>query len=76
MLLAELGAEVIKIERPPLGDPARNWPGFGPSIYLTLNRNKKSLALDLTTKLGKGVFRSLVRRSDILVENMAPGVAD
>jgi crotonobetainyl-CoA:carnitine CoA-transferase CaiB-like acyl-CoA transferase len=76
MLLADLGAEVIKVERPPAGDGARNWPYFGPSVFLALNRNKKSLALNLNKKNGKDAFDRLVRRSDILVENLAPGVAE
>jgi crotonobetainyl-CoA:carnitine CoA-transferase CaiB-like acyl-CoA transferase len=76
MLLADLGAEVIKIERPPSGDSARNWPFFGQSIFLSLNRNKKSIALNLTKESGQEVFRKLVRKADVLVENLAPGVAD
>src|SRR5579862_258052 len=76
MLLADLGAEVIKIERPPEGDGARNWPNFGPSIFLALNRNKKSLALNLTKKSGKEAFQRLVRRADIVVENLSPGVVE
>ena len=75
LLLADLGAEVIKIERPPQGDSARNWPSFGPSVFLALNRNKKSLALNLTKESGKEVFQKLVKKSDIVIENMAPGVA-
>jgi formyl-CoA transferase/CoA:oxalate CoA-transferase len=76
MLLADLGAEVIKIERPPKGDTARDWPYFGPSVFLALNRNKKSLALDLTTESGRDVLERLVRKADIIVENFAPGVAE
>lgn len=75
MLLADLGALVIKIERPEGGDGARNWPTFGPSIFLALNRNKKSLALDLTRESGKKVFQKLLKRADVVVENLAPGVA-
>ncbi len=76
MLLADLGAEVIKIERPPNGDTARDWTYFGPSIFLALNRNKKSVALNLATKPGKEVLRRLIKKADIVVENMAPGVAE
>jgi crotonobetainyl-CoA:carnitine CoA-transferase CaiB-like acyl-CoA transferase len=76
MLLADLGAEVIKIERPPLGDPARNWTYFGPSVFLALNRNKKSIALDLTKPSGREAFRRLIKRADIFLENLAPGVAE
>ncbi len=76
MLLADLGAEVIKVERPPAGDSARNWPYFGHSIFLALNRNKKSVAINLTKPSGQEVFEKLVKRSDIFVENLAPGVVD
>ena len=76
MLLADLGAEVIKIERPPTGDTARDWPHFGPSIFLSLNRNKKSIALNLSTERGKEALKRLVKKADIVVENLAPGVAE
>ncbi len=76
MVLADLGAEVIKIERPPFGDTARNWPYFGPSVFLALNRNKKSIALDLGKLSGRDAFRRLVRKADVFLENLAPGVAD
>ncbi|MCL5068595.1 MAG: CoA transferase [Thaumarchaeota archaeon] len=75
MLLADLGAEVIKIERPPTGDTARNWAYFGPSIFLALNRNKKSIALNLSTPSGREAFEKLVKRADVFIENLAPGVA-
>ena len=75
MILADLGAEVIKIERPPLGDSARNWTSFGPSVFLSLNRNKKSVALNLTKRSGQEAFGRLIRRADVFLENMAPGVA-
>jgi crotonobetainyl-CoA:carnitine CoA-transferase CaiB-like acyl-CoA transferase len=76
MLLADLGAEVIKIERPPHGDTARDWPSFGPSVFLALNRNKKSLALNLSKEPGRKAFQRLVRKADIVVENMAPGIVE
>lgn len=75
MLLADLGAEVIKIERPPTGDTARNWAYFGPSIFLALNRNKKSIALNLSTPSGREAFEKLVKRADVFIENVTPGVA-
>jgi crotonobetainyl-CoA:carnitine CoA-transferase CaiB-like acyl-CoA transferase len=74
LLLADLGAEVIKIERPPLGDTARNWPYFGSSVFLALNRNKKSLTLDLAKESGREIFARLIRHTDVFLENMAPGV--
>ena len=76
MLLADLGAQVIKVERPPKGDLARDWTYFGPSVFLALNRNKKSVALNLSTKSGREVLKRLVKKSDILVENLAPGSAE
>jgi len=74
MLLADLGAQVIKIEPPGEGDPFRGW---GKSEYSatfgSLNRNKKSVALDLKTEEGRETFRRLAERADVLVENFRPG---
>lgn len=79
-LLADLGAEVIKIERPPLGDVTRSWgPPFwgGHSVmFLSLNRSKRSVALDLKDRRAAGVFRRLVERADVLVENYRPGTME
>ena len=78
MVLSDLGAEVIKIEPPKIGDLSRIFAGpshKGASFYyLAFNRNKKSLVLDLHTGSGKEVFYDLVRISDIVWDNMAPGV--
>lgn len=77
MLLSDLGAEVVKVERPGVGDIAR---GSGPVVrgvslyFLSLNRGKKSIVLDLQHGSGKQVFLSLVEKADILVENFSPGV--
>jgi crotonobetainyl-CoA:carnitine CoA-transferase CaiB-like acyl-CoA transferase len=74
--LADLGADVIKVENPDGGDQTR---ASGPfldgesSPFIRLNRNKRSLALDLKKPEGKEVFRRLVRRADVLVENLRPG---
>jgi len=84
MLLADLGAEVIKIERPGTGDPARtmqlNKPQYchqGMSSYfLTAGRNKKSVALDLQEETGRQVFYDLVRASDVVFDNFRPGVLE
>lgn len=76
MQLADLGADVVKIENPDGGDAVRNTGPFidgESSNFIRLNRNKRSLALDLKTDDGKALFRTLVRRSDILVENLRPG---
>ena len=78
MLLADLGADVIKVE-PPEGDQTRGAMGFkmkGPDSmgFLNMNRNKRSLTLDLKTKEGKQVFFELVKTADVIVENYRPGV--
>jgi crotonobetainyl-CoA:carnitine CoA-transferase CaiB-like acyl-CoA transferase len=79
MLLAELGAEVIKVERPGLGDDTRGWgPPFwrGMSTYFAaVNRGKRSLAIDLTSELGQRIVRQLITTADVVVENFRPGVA-
>jgi len=74
-LLADLGAEVIKVERPGIGDTARENAFLGPSMFVATNRNKKSVAIDLTKPSGQDVLMKLVAESDVLVENMAPGDA-
>ena len=79
MVLCDLGAEVIKVERPDGGDMAR---GTGPfidgesSYFLSLNRGKKSVILDLKDEQGKSLFLELVKKCDVLVENFVPGVMD
>src|SRR4030081_2674743 len=76
MQLADLGADVIKIENPRGGDHVRLTGPFldgESSIFIRLNRNKRSLALDLKALEGKQVFRRLVERSDVVVENLRPG---
>jgi formyl-CoA transferase len=79
MLLADLGADVIKIEPPGTGDQTRGAMGFkmkgSDSMgFLNMNRNKRSVALNLKSKAGKQVFFELVKTADILVENYRPGV--
>jgi crotonobetainyl-CoA:carnitine CoA-transferase CaiB-like acyl-CoA transferase len=84
MLLADAGAEVIKIERPGRGDPRRSIPPFvsddkGRSVaggFISYNRNKKSLALNLRTEEGQKILRDLVVESDVVVENLRPGAMD
>lgn len=81
MWLADCGAEVIKIERPDGGDPRRNYQpslksGSGESVYggfVTYNRNKKSIALDLQTPEGRQVYLDLIKSADVVVENLKPG---
>ncbi len=75
LILADLGADVIKIENPDGGDQARRMPGAG-SGYYYFNRNKRSVAVDLKAPLGKELFRTLVRSADICLDNYAPGALD
>jgi CoA:oxalate CoA-transferase len=70
MLLAEQGAEVIKIE-PPGGDPLRSEKGF-----VVLNRSKKGMVIDLKKDEGKKIARDLIRKADVVIENFKPGKAD
>jgi formyl-CoA transferase len=79
MLLADLGADVIKIEPPGSGDQTRGAMGFklkgdDSMGFLNLNRNKRSVALNLKTQAGRKVFMRLVEKADVLVENYRPGV--
>ncbi|GEB23861.1 MAG: CaiB/BaiF CoA transferase family protein [Brevibacterium aurantiacum] len=78
-MLADFGAEVIKIERPESGDELRNWrlkQGTTSMLYRTINRNKKSVVLDLRSEEGKASALELVRRSDIVLENFRPGTIE
>ncbi len=79
-MLAWLGAEVIKIERPGVGDATRNELQFDPECpsyyFLQLNSNKKSLALDAKTPDGKAILTKLIKSADIFVENLHPGAMD
>ena len=80
MLLADLGAEVIKIEQPGRGDDTRQWgPPFAAgesAYYLSINRNKKGITLDLRQERAREVVRQLVARADVLVENFKLGSMD
>src|SRR5260370_42125628 len=74
--LADLGADVIKIENPDGGDQVRTTAPFldgESSSFIRLNRNKRSLALDLKSPKGKEIFRTLAQRADVVVENLRPG---
>ncbi|MEW6523836.1 MAG: CoA transferase [Bacillota bacterium] len=84
MLLADAGAEVIKVERPGTGDPRRT---IGPFVqtqdgqkvsggFLEYNRSKKSLTLNMADEQGKAIFRALVSQVDVVVENLRPGAMD
>ncbi|MEE8393242.1 MAG: CoA transferase, partial [Rhodospirillales bacterium] len=83
MLLADAGAEVIKIERPGSGDPRRSMPPFvekdgvkKAAGFMGYNRNKKSLALNLREPQGQEIFTKLAACSDVVVENLRPGSMD
>jgi crotonobetainyl-CoA:carnitine CoA-transferase CaiB-like acyl-CoA transferase len=80
MTLGDLGARIIKIEEPGKGDDTRTWgPPFWGGIscyYLSVNRNKESVTLDLKAPAGKEVLWKLIERADVLVENFRPGTLD
>lgn len=79
MLLADFGAEVIKVEEPGRGDYIRWWPpkvGKSSGFHVVLNRNKKSLTLNLKTDEGRKVFLRLVKDADVVLESFRPGVLD
>ena len=78
-ILAEFGADVVKIEAPGSGDPLRNWRFVenGTSLWWHVqSRNKRSVAIDLRTPDGQSIARSLAKRADILVENFRPGTLE
>jgi crotonobetainyl-CoA:carnitine CoA-transferase CaiB-like acyl-CoA transferase len=84
MMLADLGARVIKVENPGTGDDTRGWgpPFVGPeddlqsTYFMSCNRNKDSNSLDLKSDDGKAVLRGLLERADVVIENFRPGVMD
>jgi crotonobetainyl-CoA:carnitine CoA-transferase CaiB-like acyl-CoA transferase len=82
MQLGDMGADVIKVERPGVGDQTRGWhpPRYGDSeesaYYMSVNRNKRSITLDMTTEAGRTVFRDLARAADVLVENFRVGMME
>ncbi len=79
-MLAWLGADVIKVEEPIKGDPARfmlkDRPDADSLFYLSFNANKRSLTLNLKNSRGKDVFRTLLGTADVLLENFGPGVLE
>jgi len=77
MLLADLGASVIKVENPEGGDPFRYFRGglYG-GHFISYNRNKRSLTLDLRSPQGKEIFHELLETADVLIDNFRPGVLD
>ncbi|MBT2301904.1 CoA transferase [Variovorax paradoxus] len=80
--LGDMGADVIKVETPGTGDETRHWPPFREvgtertgAVYLSANRNKRSVALDLGTPAGREAVHRLVQRSDVVIASFGPGVA-
>lgn len=80
MVLGDLGANVVKVERPETGDDTRGWGppfvGGDAAYFLSLNRNKRSVVLDLQSDRGRSAARELALRSDVLVENFRPGLME
>jgi crotonobetainyl-CoA:carnitine CoA-transferase CaiB-like acyl-CoA transferase len=76
LILADMGAEVIKVERAPKGDDTRRLAGFGAGFFPYLNRNKSSIALDLKSEPGLEVLKRMIEKADVLVENFGPGAMD
>jgi len=81
MMLADLGAEVIKVERPGIGDETRSWgppnDAHGDATYFqAVNRNKRSVAVDLSSDTGRDLARQLAGTADVIVENFRPDVMD
>jgi crotonobetainyl-CoA:carnitine CoA-transferase CaiB-like acyl-CoA transferase len=84
MMLGDLGARIIKVENPDGGDDTRGWgpPFVGPTdspestYFLSCNRNKESITLDLKSDQGKAILTRLVKHADVLIENFRPGVLD
>src|SRR5687768_6292146 len=81
MMLGDLGADVIKVERPGTGDETRGWgPPFDErgesAYYLSVNRNKASLAADLAEAKDRALVRGLIEEADVVVDNFLPGVLE
>ena len=73
MILADLGAEVIKVE-PPGGDKTRKLPGLGIGFFRSFNRNKKSVVVDIQSEAGRATARELIGTADVVLENFRPGL--
>src|SRR6478752_1397206 len=76
LIMAELGADVIKVEPAPKGDHTRGLGGFGDGFFAAFNRNKRSLAVDLKRKAGQSVIHRLVPTTDVILKNYGPGTME
>jgi len=81
MMLADMGADVIKVERPGTGDETRGWgPPFDPrgqsAYYLSVNRNKKSVTADLDAEEGRKLILGLIAEADVVVDNFRRGTLE
>lgn len=76
MFLADLGADVIKIEPTPMGDNTRRLTGLATGLFPAFNRNKRSLCIDLKTQAGRTLAKELTRDADVVLENFRPGAMD
>jgi crotonobetainyl-CoA:carnitine CoA-transferase CaiB-like acyl-CoA transferase len=79
MSLGDMGAEVIKVEEPGKGDDTRGWPPFAggeATYFLSVNRNKKSLTLNMKAPDGQAILRKLVAKADVVIENFRPGTME
>jgi CoA:oxalate CoA-transferase len=79
MILADMGADVIKVERPPFGDVGRTtgpYLGDQSAYFFSINRGKRSIALDLKQETGRDLFRRLVEKADVVMENFTPGTME
>ncbi|HJZ22205.1 MAG TPA: CaiB/BaiF CoA-transferase family protein, partial [Bradyrhizobium sp.] len=76
LLLADMGADVIKVEPAPAGDHTRRLSGFASGFFAAFNRNKRSIVLDLKTAEGQGIVHRLVAETDVVMENYGPGTME
>jgi len=79
MFLGDMGAEVIKVEEPGKGDDTRGWPPFAggeATYFLAVNRNKKSLTLNMKAPEGQAILRKLIAKADVVLENFRPGTME
>ena len=76
LILADLGADVYKVERTGKGDDTRWLKGFGSGFFTCFNRNKRSLSIDLKSSRGKELLHKLVTKADVLIENFGPGTVE